>query len=420
MNYLQKHTILTIFTFLLCFISSVDAQSQKIKKADVFYKAKRYADAIPLYTEALQEDQNKSVIKKLGDCYRKMNKNKKALKYYELLMTLDDVRPQIYLTYVELLVYASKYEQAEKYMLQFKPNEQWLEEASRLRTMINNNKFLKNPYESVEISPFEHNTTTYDENSPFLMKGKLIYSSDKPAKNLNAKTRSGWTGRGFYQIWSASKSGQTYSDPDLYHSSLNAFSKNTSNAHVDFVNQEIFYTKNDNAKDRTDFYNMQLYASKMKNGKFVKEQKLPFCNREFNYMHPAISPDGKTIYYVADRPGQGGTDIFMSTRKSDGTWTRSKNLGEVINTGANEGYPFIDAKGNLYFCSKGHSGLGGYDIFYSTKDEDGNWTKPLNMGRPFNSQHDDFSFFISKSGKGAFCTARRGTDDIFFFELNLD
>ena len=76
--------------------------------------------------------------------------------------------------------------------------------------------------------------------------------------------------------------------------------------------------------------------------------------------------------------------------------------------------------GKLYFCSKGHSGLGGYDIYYTEKDDQGEWIKPINMGRPFNSQHDDFSFFISSKGTGAFCTARKGTDDIFFFKLNLD
>ena len=395
------------------------AQSQKIKKADVLFKAKRYAEAVPLYTEALSIDQNDSVIKKLGDCYRKMNKNKKALKYYELLMAQPEVRSNVYLTYVQLLIFDSQYEKAKKFMQEFKSNEQHLAEATRLRTMINNDQFLKNPYEETALTPYQFNTTEYDENSPFLMKGKMVFSSDRPAKNLNSKTRSGWTGRGFYQIWASDKLGEKYESPRTFSSNLNALNKNTSNANVDFVNQQIFYTKNDNAKDRSDFYNMQLYVSMIKNGKFVKEEKLPFCSREYNYMHPSISPDGKTLFYVADRPGQGGTDIFYSRRTSEG-WSRGKNLGEVINTDTNEGYPFLSADGKFYFCSKGHSGLGGYDIYVSEKDDQGEWTKPKNMGRPFNSQHDDFSFFISKKGNGAFCTSRQGTDDIFFFKLNLD
>lgn len=397
--------------------NSVWGQKSLISKADELFNAKRFAEAIPLYTEALELDQNKSVLKKLGDSYRMINKNEDALEHYEILMAQPDVKPRIYLTYVELLILNENYKKAEKYLSNFRNTQGFTQEFFGLKSIINNHHTIKPLFENVSISPFPFNTPNFDENSPFFTKSVFIFSSDRTKMKTSLKKKSGWTGRGYYQIWSSKLNGQSFDKPTQYNDALNSSQKNTANAYIDFKNQEVLFTRNDNQKDKSDFFNMQLYSCKIKKGKFSKSQKLPVCNTEYNYMHACVSPDGQELYYVSDRPGQGGTDIFMSKRTSEG-WTRGKNLGDIINTKNNEGFPFIDHDGNLYFCSKGHSGLGGYDIYISVKDADGAWSLPKNIGRPFNGPHDDFSIHISKSGKGAFCSSRNGSDDIYLFQLS--
>jgi len=208
-----------------------------------------------------------------------------------------------------------------------------------------------------------------------------------------------------------------FSSPKEIGNSINATNKNTANAFFNLEHQEVYFTKNDNKKDRKDFYNMQLYRSEIKNGKYGRADKISVNTSEYNFMHPCLSTDGNILLFVSDRPGEGGTDIFISRRTKDG-WSKGKNLGEEINTMANEGFPFLDDKGDLYFCSKGHSGLGGYDIFVAKKNLKGSWDAPVNLGRPFNSQYDDISIFFKKDGaQGAFTSARNGSDDIFLFEI---
>ncbi len=142
---------------------------------------------------------------------------------------------------------------------------------------------------------------------------------------------------------------------------------------------------------------------------------------------PSISADGKTLYFVSDRPGgQGGYDIYMTTKKDNGTWGAPVNLGPTINTPKNEKTPFIHSDSQtLYFSSDGHMGFGGYDIFYSHIDEsNGKWVAPKNIGFPINSDRDETGFFVSIDGSKGFYasnidlnTKKTGDWNLFEFEM---
>jgi outer membrane protein OmpA-like peptidoglycan-associated protein/tetratricopeptide (TPR) repeat protein len=137
----------------------------------------------------------------------------------------------------------------------------------------------------------------------------------------------------------------------------------------------------------------------------------------------AISCDGSTLYFMSDRPGgYGRTDIWMSNRLSDGTWSEPINMGPTINTPDYEEAPFITNDGEtLYFTSSGHPNIGGSDIFLTRKDRQGNWSKPLNLGPPINSPHIELGFFLSADGKTGYFSSNRpegfGGMDIYQFEL---
>jgi outer membrane protein OmpA-like peptidoglycan-associated protein/Tol biopolymer transport system component len=138
---------------------------------------------------------------------------------------------------------------------------------------------------------------------------------------------------------------------------------------------------------------------------------------------PSISPDGRTLYFVSARRGNlGRMDIWMTVRGADGKWSEPENLGPTINTTGREMSPFIHPDNQtLFFASDGHSGMGGMDLFYSVKQPDGQWSKPVNLGYPINTQADEISLVVGASGREAYFASEQvggeGGSDIYFFEL---
>lgn len=133
-------------------------------------------------------------------------------------------------------------------------------------------------------------------------------------------------------------------------------------------------------------------------------------NSSYNENSVSISPDGKILFFSSDRPGgYGGFDIYMARKDDKGVWGRTQNLGPTINTEYDEQSPFIDYDGKtLYFSSKGHKGMGGYDIYKTEYDSlEKKWTEPINLGYPVNSPDDDVFFVATKDGKrGYYATVR--------------
>ena len=121
---------------------------------------------------------------------------------------------------------------------------------------------------------------------------------------------------------------------------------------------------------------------------------------------PSLSADGKTLYFSSDRPGgQGGKDLWKSVFK-EGKWIEPVNLGPEINTKKHETSPFIHADGkSLFFSSNGHIGMGGFDLYQSSFEED--WNSPKNLGYPLNTFHDEFGLFITSDGQEAYFAKER-------------
>ncbi|TND08484.1 MAG: outer membrane protein/peptidoglycan-associated (lipo)protein [Bacteroidetes bacterium] len=141
---------------------------------------------------------------------------------------------------------------------------------------------------------------------------------------------------------------------------------------------------------------------------------------------PSMSSDGKTLYFVSDRPGGlGGTDIYVTKKQADGSWGTPVNAGEPINTTGNERSPFIHSDSEtLYLSSDGHPGVGGLDIFYARKDDKGKWKEPVNIGIPINTEEDDLGFFVSTDGNLGYFSSRspnipggKGGHDLYSFKL---
>jgi outer membrane protein OmpA-like peptidoglycan-associated protein/tetratricopeptide (TPR) repeat protein len=149
----------------------------------------------------------------------------------------------------------------------------------------------------------------------------------------------------------------------------------------------------------------------------------PPINTKYWETQPSFSSDGKTLYFISNRPGgYGDADIWQSTLNENGTWGSPVNLGSKINTAGREESPYIhpDTK-TLYFSSNGRVGMGGSDIYVSRKDEQGNWGEPTDLGYPINTFGNENSLLVSGSGNLAYFSSDRaggyGGLDIYYFDL---
>lgn len=150
-----------------------------------------------------------------------------------------------------------------------------------------------------------------------------------------------------------------------------------------------------------------IFRAEWSDGKWGNVTPLPF-NRLNNLTgFPCLSDDGQQLFFCStDSRGYGGFDIYVSHAKN-GQFTNYENLGPVINTPENDIFPFFHKSGRLYFASRGHSGKGGLDIFYSDFI-DGAWQEPVALPEPFNSQFDDFALIFNNTFDTAFFTSTRG------------
>ena len=166
-----------------------------------------------------------------------------------------------------------------------------------------------------------------------------------------------------------------------------------------------------------------IYVSHLKGDRWTKGEKLPApINSDYWEGSCSITPDGNTIYFASNRPGgYGGKDIYKSKRRSDGSWSEPENLGPSVNTLSNEDAPFIHVDGkSLYFSSKGHDNMGGYDI-YKSQFKNGAWSQALNMAYPINTVEDDINFVLSADGQRGYYSVTRengmGEQDIYMVDL---
>jgi outer membrane protein OmpA-like peptidoglycan-associated protein/YHS domain-containing protein len=140
--------------------------------------------------------------------------------------------------------------------------------------------------------------------------------------------------------------------------------------------------------------------------------RLPdIINSPYNETSISVSPDGRTYYFSSNRPGgYGGKDIYRAIMDDNNNWSIIENLGPSVNTEFDEDAPFIHPDGKtLYFSSKGHNSMGGYDIFYTTNISKNEWKYPTNMGAPINTPSDDIGFVISADGNSAYFTSSKNS-----------
>jgi len=200
---------------------------------------------------------------------------------------------------------------------------------------------------------------------------------------------------------------------------------------ISIDNRELYVTMCQDTRDG--YTNCDIYVSEFIDGEWSPLKNLgPNVNGVNSWeSQPSISADGKVLYFASVRPGNidfdtevQNCDIWRSVRDETGKWGRAQNLGPTINTAGNEKSPFIHSDSQtLYFSSDGKKGIGGFDIYFS-KQKEGRWSEPRNIGYPINSAEDDLGFIVSTDGKKAYFSSTKlegtGGWDIYGFDLYED
>jgi len=180
------------------------------------------------------------------------------------------------------------------------------------------------------------------------------------------------------------------------------------------------------ACSRNDSYGRcDIYESNFVKDKWTEPVNLgENINTENWESQPAISADGRQLFFVSNRSGGiGGKDIWVSYKNAKGTWTKAKNLGKDINTSKDDISPFLHWDNQtLYYSSKGFVGMGGFDIFLSRLDESGDWGVVKNIGYPINSPSDENSLIVAKDGRSAYFASayfNQGRSDLDLYTFDL-
>ena len=409
-----------LFLLLLCPLLAL-AQSRQLKKASKLFRAQQYTEAARHYEAAPEISDNRSARAKLAYCYLQNNRTERAESLYAEIIDQPRLRAETFFHYAETLRANGKYAEAKQFYEHYQELEPADERVPLALNALREIEDIQPLFAAAEVTEFSYNTDA-DDSTPILVGDRLYFSSDRDPGTKMLKQKSGWTGRDFLRIYVCERrEGGGFTEPNEI-GKLNELNKNTGNPTLTKSGTRIYFTKNANRTSKRGTLNMQLFTAVRddENQGWRDVELLPFCSPEYNFMHPAVSPDGQTLFFTSDKPGsQGGTDLWWTRRKRDGTWGRTKNLGSTVNTAAHEGYPYFAANGKLYFCSKGHPGYGGFDILRTEWDDrTGSWRQPVNLGQPINSSRDDVSFYLDPDGKrGLFSSGRDGDDDdIYLFE----
>ncbi|EAR02786.1 OmpA family protein [Maribacter sp. HTCC2170] len=410
-------------------------RSKLIEKADIYFDKMWYAEAAELYEQALNKSEKNhsfDIIQKAGDAHYFNTNMEKAYHWYNLLyenygkeMSADNI-----FKYAHSLKGTGKYARSKRLMRLYNRKMQD-PDASISRDVAENalpNEVvldeLRNSKQEFDVLNLAINSK-YSEFSPmFHSDGQIVYASSNDTSIFNTRKYK-WNNQPFLDLYVAklNEESQELKDAIKFSKAVNT---KYHEASVTFApdNETMYFTRNNYGKklkrDKKGVNHLKIYRSTKVNGEWTEAREVPFNSDDYSTGHPALSPDGKLLYFVSDMPGTiGQTDIFVVDVLGDGSFSEPRNLGPGINTERKEMFPFIN-KEKLYFSSNGHVGLGGLDVFEAAIDEEEGFLEVKNVGKPINSNKDDFSYIVNEENqKGFFASNRRGgkgDDDIYSFK----
>ena len=434
---MKKIVLIATFIFALFSVNAQESFNQKFLEANTLMEENQYNVALPIWLE-LQAEQpdNFNINYKVGLCYIKSaNDKKKALDYlvkavqnttnnYDPFSAAEKKSPVEAYFYLAkayhinydldaaLLNYNTFKEKISKKHYLFNEVDHHMEQCKNAKIAVENPVNIKiSNMGSVINSPAGDYSPvlSVDESSLYFTSRRVR----KDSSNYYIKDIS--DGKHYEDIYVSHNYDGQWTEPELLNINTEGHEA-TVNLSAD--GQTLFIYKDDDGDGN-------IYTSRLEGEEWSTPIKLGSdINLKSRETHAHVTPDGNYLYFVSDRKGGlGGQDIYVCKKLPNGEWAKAQNVGNVINTPYDEDGVFIHPDGKtMYFSSKGHNSIGGYDIFYSVMDDDGNWTKPVNMGYPVNSTDDDVFFVTSADGKRGYYSSfqEKGFGEKDIYKISLE
>ena len=414
-----------------------------LQKADKFYNNFEYAFAIDHYKKALEMESTLKSTEKLAECCRLTNNSKEAEVWYGKALTYPGYDPVNIYYYAEALRSNGKYPQAKAQYLLY--GEKVPGEITKVNRLIQSCDLATQWMSKPEPIDVENQVLLNSSGTDYSMAyyaDEIIFVSDRSQREAYDldKNKAGGPENSYSKIYTARKDSATTGWKDVidisevintkYHNGPAVFSKNANLIY--FTRAKMVRKKNRNVnndptswvkKENPEFINhLEIYLATKEGDTWTNIKPFTYNNvTEYSVGHPALSADGRMLYFVSDMPGGfGETDIYFCEKTSEGNWSKPVNLGKEINTTGKELFPVINEDSILYFASNGHMGMGGLDMF-AAKGSYSKWMSVANLKYPFNSPKDDFGILFDKTSTSGYFSSNRddgaGSDDIYSFTL---
>jgi peptidoglycan-associated lipoprotein len=421
---MRRISFLIILLIIITFQES-QAQKRKTERAYAAFNAGEYYNAIDEFKDAYSKTKKADktsrteIVFMIGECYRLTNDPKNAETWYKLAVKSSYPRPEAEFWLAESLKKNGRYQNAIDELKKYKqvaPSDAKADQEIRACELAQ--EWLRNP-EAYKIDELKDINSKESDFSPAYARddfGVIYFTSSRDDATGN-KTH-GATGQGF---------------TDIFESRIDKKAKWSTPVPVEGINseaedgtpfifgsyKEMYFTRCEAGKREKK--GCMIMYSKKSGDKWSEPKNIGILPDSIVAAHPALSPDGRTLYFVSDMAGgSGGKDLWMVTRNSEGDqWSKPRNLGPDINTSGNELFPFVRSDGTLYFSSDGLIGMGGLDIFKAVPQPDGSWVVQ-NMKAPINSSADDFGITFEDGNEiGIFSSTRKGkgNDELYSFEF---
>ena len=416
---MKKFYIYILFIALTGTITN--AQNKDTKKADALFDRLAYTEAIEAYTSLIEKGKaDKYVYARLAESYAILGDSKNAVSFYKRAVKGKNtsLTPELMYNYAQALKATGNTTAYKEWMTKFaqaKPND------SRSTTFLSNPDYLSDLLSrepKYTVTNAGGLNTRYSDYGGTIQSNTLYFAS---ARNTDRKRHS-LNDQPFLEIYTATIDGSKMGSATLLEGDVNT-KYHEGTAAISPDGMRMYFDRNDYYegdldKDDNGVNQINLYSAEKVGGIWTNVQSAPFNSDAFSTGHPALSPNGKTLYFSSDQPGgKGGADLYMVSINDDGSFGTPVALRGPINTEGTEAFPFIAQDGTLYFSSDAHMGLGGLDVFMATANGSNSFGRVENVGPGVNSSSDDFAISINLDEETGFVSSNReggkGSDDIY-------
>lgn len=357
----------------------------------------------------------------IAESYRQSNRLHEAEQYYAKALEAGNRDEHVHFYYAFAQKsngnYLGAYKTLKAY-LKYGSNPEYIERAKHEIKNLKELEVLAYKKRFYEVKNFTDLNTIGSEYSPMMRGDELYFTSSRgegpmfPGQGTRFTDIYKWRFDGFNKFSGAAVPVSEVINIPHTHEATATFSPD---------GKTMIFSRSNSGKKNDITQEVDLFESKFEAGYWTEPVRLKISNSNTWDSNPCFSVDGTKLYFSSNRSGGfGGDDIWVATKNEDGEWEFTENIGKPVNTDGNDVFPYERPDGRFFFASDGHPGYGELDLFEVLITQDGSKTV-RNLGKPVNTNKDDFGITFSKENIGYFSSNRpggKGDDDIYYFEFD--